>query len=153
MGSEMCIRDSPHVAPSSELARAFVAACVETSAPPPRQPSPAEEVSACLIQEGERLRNPALRALGTEPFWRAHIEGRCVTYSHLEEPAGTRVWTRFTPAPNGGGTWSGSFGGRQFELTVRSEPNCSDGMSDKRYRYAVEVSVLGERRLGCAHLR
>lgn len=143
----------PHVAPSSELARAFVAACVGSSTPPPGQLPPAEEVSACLIQQGERLRNPALRAVGTEPFWGAQIEGRCVTYSHPEEQDGTRVWTRFTPAPNGGGTWSGSLGGRHFELAVRSEPGCSDGMSDRRYPYAAEVAVHGERRLGCARLR
>ena len=122
------------------------------SSPAPSSP-PAGEVSACLIQEGERIRNLALRAVGTEPFWGAQIAGRCVTYSHPEEQDGTRVWTRFTPAPNGGGTWSGALGGRRFELTVHSEPGCSDGISDRRYPYAAEVAVHGERRRGCAHLR
>ncbi|MBA3677533.1 MAG: hypothetical protein H0W74_09050 [Sphingosinicella sp.] len=143
----------PHVAPSSEFARAFAAACLGGTTPPPRQPPPLGEVSACLKQDGQRLQNPALRAVGTEPFWGAQIEGRCVTYSHPEDQDGTRVWTRFTPAPNGGGTWSGSLGGRHFELIVRSEPGCSDGMSDRRYPYAAEVAVNGERRRGCAQLR
>ena len=142
----------PHAAPPSALARAFVEACRKGLTPPPRRPPPADQVSACLMQDGERLRNPALRAVGTEPFWAARIEGRCVTYSHPEDQDGTRVWTRFTPDPKGGGTWSGALGGRLFELIVRPAPGCSDGMSDRRYPYAAEVAVHGERRRGCAQL-
>ncbi|MDB5669013.1 MAG: hypothetical protein JWL74_1963 [Alphaproteobacteria bacterium] len=105
--------------------------------------------SACLMQGGERLRPTPLRALGTEPFWGARIEGRCVTYSTPDDQAGTRIWTRYTPAANGG-TWVGTLGGERFELTTRVEPGCSDGMSDRRYPIAVELLVRGERRRGCA---
>lgn len=143
----------PHPAPPAELARAFVAACRDRAAPPPREDPPAERASACLIQGGERLRNPLLRAVGTEPFWGARIEGRCVTYSHPEDQDGTRVWTRYTPGPNGGGSWSGSLGGRRFELTIHPESGCSDGMSDKRYPYAAALVVNGETRRGCAERR
>jgi uncharacterized membrane protein len=111
--------------------------------------SQAGAASACLMQGGERLSVTPLRGLGTEPFWAVRIEGRCVTYSHPEDQAGTRVWTRHTPLP-GGGTWSGALGGRRFELRIRAEPGCSDGMSDKRYPLAVELTVNGERRRGCA---
>ena len=90
-----------------------------------------------------------IRAVGTEPFWGARIEGRCVTYSHPEDQKGSRVWTRFEPGA-GGGTWSGALGGRRFELKTRPMRGCSDGMSDKKYPLAVELIVGGERRSGCA---
>jgi uncharacterized membrane protein len=102
------------------------------------------------MQGGERLQVTPLRAIGTEPFWGARIEGRCVTYSHPEDQDGTRIWTRFTPGEDGAGTWSGALGGRRFELRTRAQPGCSDGMSDKRYPVAVDLNVGGERRSGCA---
>lgn len=138
----------PHPAPPAELARSFVAACTDRAAEP-APPGTTAGVSACLMQGSERLRVTPLRAVGTEPFWGARIEGRCVTYSHPEDQSGTRVWTRYAPAPNGG-TWTGALGGRRFELTTRAAPGCSDGMSDRRYPIAVELLVGGERRRGCA---
>ncbi|MDP8995194.1 MAG: hypothetical protein M3N07_09495, partial [Pseudomonadota bacterium] len=73
--------------------------------------------------------------------------------SHPDDQDGTRVWTRYTPGPGGGGTWSGALGGRLFELRARPQPGCSDGMSDKRYPLAVDLLVGGERRTGCAEPR
>ena len=148
-------RSGPHPAPPGGLARAFVTACNDAAgegAPiPTPNPSPAPgNVSACLAQDGKRLAVSALRAVGTEPFWGARIEGRCVIYSHPEDQRGTRVWTRYTPREGGGGIWSGALGGRSFELSMRPRPGCSDGMSDKRYPLAVELLVNGERRNGCA---
>ena len=101
------------------------------------------------MQVGQKLSVQPLRAIGTEPFWAAQIEGRCVTYSHPEDQQGTRVWTRFTATPNGG-VWTGSLGGRQFELRTRAAPGCSDGMSDKSYPVAADLLVHGEQRRGCA---
>jgi uncharacterized membrane protein len=101
------------------------------------------------MQDDERLQITPLRAIGTEPFWGARIEGRCVTYSHPENQAGIRVWTRYTAAP-GGGAWVGALGGQRFELLTRAAPGCSDGMSDRRYPIEVELLVGGERRRGCA---
>jgi uncharacterized membrane protein len=142
----------PSSPPPSELARAFVAACGGGPASAPRElaPAPTPAAAACLTQGTERLRVRPLRAVGTEPFWGARIEGRCVTYSHPEDQKGTRVWTRYTAAPGGGGTWAGALGGRRFELRARAAPGCSDGMSDRRYPLAVELMVGGERRQGCA---
>jgi uncharacterized membrane protein len=113
------------------------------------QTNAAAKVSACLMQGAERLTAAPLRAVGTEPFWGARIEGRCVTYSTPENQQGTRVWTRFTPAP-GGGVWSGALGGKRFELSTKAAPGCSDGMSDRRYPVAVTLLVGGEQRTGCA---
>lgn len=150
-------RSGPHPAPPHALARAFVAACREGAAlarppvaPPATTPSMQPLVGrACLMQDGEHLRVAPLRAVGTEPFWGARIEGRCVTYSHPEDRKGTRVWTRFTPAA-GGGAWVGALGSRPFELRTRAQPGCSDGMSDRSYSFAVDLLVGGERRTGCA---
>jgi uncharacterized membrane protein len=145
----------PHPAPPRALASGFLAGCgfpPPPSPPPPPTPAPTN-VSACLIQGEQRLTNPALRALGTEPFWAARIEGRCVTYSHPEDQQGTRVWTRYTPGAGGGGTWTGALEDKPFVLTARPQAGCSDGMSDNRYPLAVDLTVGGEQRRGCAERR
>ena len=107
------------------------------------------KISACLIQDGERLNITAVKAIGTEPFWGARIEGRCVTYSTPEDQAGTRIWGRFNPGPDGG-VWIGTFQGKPFKLITRLKPDCSDGMSDHIYPQEVTLTVGGEERRGCA---
>ena len=133
-------------AAAGPAAEPSASAAAPPSAPPAGKGATA---GACLVQDGKTLSVAALRALGTEPFWNARIEGRCVTYSHPEDQKGTRIWTRFTPA-RGGGTWSGTLGGRRFELRIRPGPGCSDGMSDRRYPLAAELTVDGEQNQGCA---
>jgi uncharacterized membrane protein len=107
------------------------------------------KVSACLTQDGEPLNITPLKAIGTEPFWGAKIEGRCVTYSTPEDQAGTRIWARFNPGPDGG-VWVGTFQGKPFKLITRLRPDCSDGMSDRVYPQEVMLTVGGEKRRGCA---
>lgn len=148
----------PHPAIPADRARAFLAACSEgeaAAAPAaPAAPAPARGPAAaagpCHEQGGAPIRVAAMRALGTEPFWAARVEGRCVTYSHPEDQAGTRIWTRHAAGPGGGGTWEAALGGRRFALTIRPAPGCSDGMSDRRYPFAADLVVNGERRTGCA---
>ncbi|HEX9947611.1 MAG TPA: hypothetical protein VGA98_08730 [Allosphingosinicella sp.] len=140
----------PHPAPPPALSSAFVAACREGAAPAPQPLKPgAAAAGPCLLQDGKPIRVAPVRAIGTEPFWGARVEGRCVTYSHPEDQKGTRIWTRFAPAP-GGGSWSGTLGGKRFQLRIRPQPGCSDGMSDRRYPLAADLVVGGERRSGCA---
>lgn len=110
---------------------------------------PADSSSACMMQGSERLDVRPQRAVGTEPFWSARIDGRCVHYSHPEDQQGTRVWTRYVKGPDGE-VWSGALGGRRFELRIKAERDCSDGMSDKRYPLAAKLTVQGEQRQGCA---
>lgn len=132
----------PHLAVPRDLTGQFVAAC--TAAP---------AISPCYQQDGQVLAGAPLRAIGTEPFWAARIEGRCVTYSHPEDQRGTRVWARFSPAgggDGGGGVWRGTLNGSAFELRTRRAPGCSDGMSDNTYPLAADLLVNGERRRGCA---
>ena len=123
--------------------------------PEPAAPTPAniaEPASAgpCLMQGTERLQVAPIRAVGTEPFWGARVEGRCVTYSTPENQQGVRVWTRYSSLGGGRAAWVGRLGGKSFEMRVRPQAGCSDGMSDKRYPVAVDLSVNGEQRHGCA---
>ena len=140
----------PHAPPAPDVARAFVAACRKGAAADPASAAKTAGPDPCNTQGDGRLAVRPIRAVGTEPFWSASIDGRCVTYSHPEDQKGTRIWTRFKPGP-GGGTWSGAYAGTAFELTIRPAPGCSDGMSDRRYPMAVDLLVGGERRSGCVH--
>ena len=127
-------------------------------APVPPEPAPqaanavveARPAGPCLMQGQDRLDTKPIRAVGTEPFWSARIEGRCVTYSTPDDQQGTRVWTRYSAGPGGGGNWVGQLNGQKFEMRTRPEAGCSDGMSDKSYPIAVELTVGGEQRRGCA---
>lgn len=107
------------------------------------------KVSACLTQDGERIGENAIRAIGTEPFWGARVEGRCVTYSTPEDQDGTRIWTKFSGSADNG-RWSGALDGQPFVMVTRPQENCSDGMSDNVYPIAVGLTVRGEQRTGCA---
>ena len=60
------------------------------------------------------------------------------------------MWTRYAALSGGGGTWTGALGGRPFVLATRPQAGCSDGMSDRRYPLAAELTVGGEQRQGCA---
>jgi uncharacterized membrane protein len=144
----------PHPAPSQQQARAFAAACADA---PPLQPAPtplpgaapSPAAGACRMQDGTTLAPNLLKAVGTEPFWAARVEGRCVTYSHPDNQSGTRIWTRFTGTRDTG-VWTGSYQGKRFVLRTRPDAGCSDGMSDRRYPVAVSLTVSGEERSGCA---
>ena len=139
----------PHTAPSQTMAKAYVTACndgqIATNAP---QQS-VKAANACLMQDGKPLGIKPRRAIGTEPFWSARIEGRCVLYTHIGDQRGTLLRTRYT-ADDVAEIWSSRLNGRRFELSIRDESKCSDGMSDKRYPMAVDLTVDGELRKGCA---
>lgn len=140
----------PHPMPPQDLSRQFVTACFNGAAAAGVAASkPSPSTNPCLVQDGELLRISPLRAVGTEPFWGARIEGRCVTYSTPEDQRGTRVWTRFNSGP-AGGFWTGALGGQRFQLVTQPKVDCSDGMSDKRYPLDVQLTVNGEERRGCA---
>jgi uncharacterized membrane protein len=114
------------------------------------EPNSSPAAGACATQDGKALPRVQLRAVGTEPFWAARIDGRCVTYSHPDDQEGTRVWTRFK-GTEGSGLWTGALGGQPFVVRTRPEADCSDGMSDRRYPIAVTLTVMGEERQGCAY--
>ena len=141
--------DTPEAAPEAANAAADGKPAVAEASEPAANAA-AGVASPCLVQGTEQLEVKSLRATGTEPFWSARVEGRCVTYSTPDNQQGTRVWTRYSAGGGGRGTWTGQLDGRLFEMRTRPEPGCSDGMSDKRYPIAVELTVGGEQRRGCA---
>ena len=110
---------------------------------------PAKAINACMVQDGRPLEMTPFRAVGTEPFWGAKIEGRCVQYSHIEDQKGTRIWTQYE-RNEAGEVWLGMLNGKAFELRLRNEPGCSDGMSDRRYPLSVELQMGNELLKGCA---
>lgn len=112
-------------------------------------PMPAAVVSACKLQEGIGLKVASVKALGTEPFWGARTDGRCVTYSTPEDQAGTRVWAKVA-SNSGENVWTGSLRGKPFRLSIRPKPGCSDGMSDNEYPMEALLVVDGGTRSGCA---
>lgn len=108
-----------------------------------------QDVGACRTQGGKPVPANRLKALGTEPFWSATIDGRCVTYSTPEDQEGTRIWTAFTGSRETG-QWRGFLGKDRFVLETRPDPDCSDGMSDRTYPIAVTLTIGTEERRGCA---
>ena len=118
---------------------------------PPATPTPVADVSACQVQDGDRLPATRLRAVGTEPFWGARIDGRCVTYSTPDVPDGTRIWTRLTDSA-GQRVWTGALDGRRFVLEIEKAvgASCSDGMSDRTYPFHATLQVGDTREKGCA---
>ncbi|CAN5117287.1 MAG: hypothetical protein M3448_09435 [Pseudomonadota bacterium] len=143
----------PHPVPPANLVNAFAAACSGgTASTPPGQSDSAAAASGspCLTgRDGKPVPANAIKAIGTEPFWGAKVQGRCVTYSHPEDQSGTRIWTEFSGTAESG-TWSGFLNERPFVMRTRRQQGCSDGMSDNRYPIAVTLTVHGEQRTGCA---
>lgn len=110
-------------------------------------PPGAVSAGACRTQDGGELPRKGFRAVGTEPFWGAKVDGRCVTYSTPEDQEGTRVWTHYDASAN---QWEGALSGKPFKLTIKAHEGCSDGMSDRSFPLAAIVEVGGEERSGCA---
>lgn len=146
----------PHPKLPAGLLRSFVAACrpgdgeTATGSEETASATGSETRSACLTgRDGRTIPANRLKAVGTEPFWAARVEGRCVTYMTPEDQSGTRVWAEFSGSA-ANGRWSGFLDGQPFVMRTRREQDCSDGMSDNRYPIAVSLTVKGEERRGCA---
>jgi uncharacterized membrane protein len=93
---------------------------------------------------GER---ETLRFTGTEPFWGGSVTGTALTYTTPENPQGTAIPVRRF-AGNNGLAFTGTLGGAPFDMAV-AEAACSDGMSDRRYRFTVTLKIADEVRRGC----
>ena len=140
----------PHAPPPENLAGPFLNACTDSlTAARVEETKPKPGTSPCLVQDSTMLRMAPMRAIGTEPFWNARTEGRCVTFSTPEDQTGTRIWTKVGTGPMGP-IWTGTFKGRPFVLRVQPAVRCSDGMSDKAYDWEAVLTVGGEERKGCA---
>jgi uncharacterized membrane protein len=117
---------------------------------PAAQSKPDAAGHPCQTQ-GDKAVTQRLKALGTEPFWTADVDGRCVTYKTPEDQQGTRIWAHVDTASQRD-AWKGALNGQEFQLIVKpaGPQGCSDGMSDKTYPLDAVLRVEGETRNGCA---
>jgi uncharacterized membrane protein len=120
----------------------LAAACAAPMSPPsPRQQPSAPDGQGPVVPQ-------RLRAVGTEPFWAAIIDGATLTYMTPDDQRGARIEVRREDAA-GAAAFTGVLAGRPLRLRVYPA-QCSDGMSDRVYRYAAELDLGWERRRGCA---
>lgn len=84
---------------------------------------------------------------GTEPFWNGRVEHGVLTYVTPEKPDGVTVPIRRFEG-RGGVSFSGTLEGK--DLTIAMGPDdCSDGMSDRHYPFAVTLRLGEDVRMGC----
>ncbi len=118
----------------------------------PATAGPSESAGAdpLVADQGDEPGFPtSFRALGTEPFWALHVSDERLRYSTPEDQEGKSVpFTRDVTAP-GEVALRAELDGKPLVLTGRIA-NCSDGMSDREYPFAVELRVGDELRKGCA---
>jgi uncharacterized membrane protein len=88
-----------------------------------------------------------LHFVGTEPFWNGHARNTTLTYATPAKPEGTEIAVRRFGGRNGLGL-SGKLDGQTFDMTV-TPGACSDGMSDRRFPFAVMFKIGEEVRQGC----
>jgi uncharacterized membrane protein len=129
-------------APASEPAPAT------SNAAAPSAPAPAANGAAAAPAPHAGPFSPSGYALnGAEPFWGGTVTGTRVRYMTPENQFGSVVETARTLGATE--VYRGRLGGRPFVLTLSRAP-CSDGMSDRSYRFTALLEVRGETRRGCA---
>lgn len=89
-----------------------------------------------------------LHALGTEPFWSLRIDGTSLAYTTPEDSRGQHATVTRRDIP-GGAAFSGRLGDAAIRVEV-TKRECSDGMSDRTYPFAVALVLGAEQRTGCA---
>ncbi|MBB3861934.1 putative membrane protein [Novosphingobium hassiacum] len=88
------------------------------------------------------------RALGTEPFWSAEVEGTRLTYTTPVTQEGATISIVRKDAGKRA-LYTGSIGGKPLELEIWRE-TCSDGMSDADYPFTVIRRIGPDTQRGCA---
>lgn len=90
-----------------------------------------------------------IAGLGTEPFWNIAVAGAALRYTSADTPA-----PRSAPVTrhlaNGVLELNGTFSGLPLRALIRRAP-CSDGMSDRRYPFALALTIEGRQLAGCAY--
>jgi uncharacterized membrane protein len=139
-----------------------LAACNAENAPVPAPSALASEDPAApsateSIAEDPFVADPAeseagfptsFRALGTEPFWALHVSDGRMRYTTPEDQEGKSVpYTRDVTADHEVALRA-ELDGKPLVLTGRIA-ECSDGMSDREYPFAVELRIGDELRNGC----
>lgn len=140
---------------------ALLTACSKAPAPPPPEDATMNRTGAAPPSSAASASVPRspipaqLRALGTEPFWNADIDGTTLTYRTPEFPGGIRITVSRTDGqgPDGPQTvFSGTLDGKPLALTV-SSGTCGDGMSDRVYALTAVREIGPDIQRGCAQPR
>ena len=116
---------------------------------PPVAPAAATPASASPAPPAADMADQRLRATGTEPFWAVDVDGTRLLYMTPDNPDGTVLTASETPFARGS-SWEGSHAGQPFSLTLREDGICSDGMSEREYRYHADFDIAGQQLHGCA---
>ncbi len=117
------------------------------SAPPADAPAPAPDASAPAEPSPPAEAEPiALSALGTEPFWRVDITNDEFKLTRPDAPAQT---ARRVAVAVGTGYISLVSGPSPNVHASFTKGECSDGMSDLKYPYKVEIRWGAETLKGC----
>lgn len=139
-----------------------LAACEARDAPAPSPSAEASEGLATPSASGNEDVDPfvadpvedepafpmTFRALGTEPFWALHVSDGRMRYTTPDDQEGKSVpYTRDTTA-NREIVLRAELDGKPLVLAGRIA-ECSDGMSDRVYPFAVELRIGDELRNGC----
>lgn len=122
-------------------------ACGESMGASEEAPPPADAPASARAPDysGE------IDVIGTEPFWNVQIRESSVALTRPDHPE-VRNANPGVRLDGEQGVWD-SNGAKEDEgrLVVRLTPGvCSDGMSDRVYRFFAEIWVDGETLKGCA---
>lgn len=102
-----------------------------------------------VVPIGTRQFPQQLTGVGTEPFWNLSVNGKQLGYRDIEMPQERTIAVSRQASANQL-VLTGTLDGRPLRATF-SAGQCSDGMSDRKYPYALTLN-LGERTLnGCAY--
>lgn len=137
--------------PTPSGSDAPVAAATQSDVPIPAAGNPARPPSSAASDAAtDAPAFPAsFRALGTEPFWAVHVGPDRLRYMTPEDQQGQSVpYTREQTAIDTV-VLTARVGGKELVLKGRMA-ECSDGMSDVVYPFAVTLSLDGQQEQGCA---
>jgi uncharacterized membrane protein len=90
-----------------------------------------------------------LTARGTEPFWNLTIDGTHFRLTRPDHPD-LAIEAGGAAIQSGRATWVAKAADGEQVTVVLYASDCSDGMSDTKYPYAAEVTLLNEALRGCA---
>lgn len=91
---------------------------------------------------------PTWRAIGTEPFWGVRVESSHLVFTTPDDQDG-RVLQASERNEGGATVYAGNDGGQAYALTI-TPGECSDGMSDRVFRFKAEFAIGDRRYSGCA---
>jgi uncharacterized membrane protein len=134
-----CDKAPPQPPAEPATSDSATSAAAATVAPP--APSPTEEQPLADLP-------PRLRALGTEPFWAVEVEADRATYTTPDDQKGQAFMVRRQATPQGA-VLIGRLADANFVLAI-ARHDCSDGMSDRIYRWRAVLRRDGQSLQGCA---